>query len=239
MASLLASRRRARKRPHGPSTRPEGTVPNPGKEGDVIRFDRYGDDPRTVARRLLGQRLVRVWRGKRLAGIIVEVEAYLGAADRAAHTYGGRRTARNKSMYLPGGHAYVYFTYGLHYCLNVVCGRKDDGVAVLLRALEPIEGIDAMFAARPRARLITDLCSGPAKLTQALRIKGDLDGEDLLKSPRLFIERERDRPLSASRIGAGPRIGVQYSGEWAAAPLRFFIRDCPHVSGPAVARRGR
>jgi len=73
-------------------------------------------------------------------------------------------------MYLPGGRAYVYFTYGMHFCLNVVCGRKDDGVAVLVRALEPVEGIEAMFEARPRARRIADLCSGPAKLTQALRI---------------------------------------------------------------------
>jgi DNA-3-methyladenine glycosylase len=103
------------------------------------RFTAMDGDPITVARRLLGQRLVRVTDGIRLAGTIVEVEAYLGAEDRAAHTFGGRRTARNESMYLPGGHAYIYFTYGAHFCLNVVCGQRDEGVAVLIRALEPTE----------------------------------------------------------------------------------------------------
>jgi len=112
------------------------------------RFIAMDADPVTVARRLLGQRLVRVIDGKRLAGIIVEVEAYLGAEDPAAHTFGGRRTPRNESMYLPGGHAYVYFTYGAHFCLNVVCGKKDVGVAVLIRALEPTEGIDTMYRNR-------------------------------------------------------------------------------------------
>src|SRR5882672_5499226 len=103
------------------------------------RFTSMEFDPITLARRLLGQQLVRVLKGQRLAGIIVETEAYLGAQDRAAHTWNGRRTPRNESMYLPGGHAYVYFTYGNHYCLNVVCGRKDEGVAVLIRALQPME----------------------------------------------------------------------------------------------------
>jgi len=120
---------------------------------DFMRFTQMNDDPVRVARRLLGQRLVRVVNGReRLAGIIVEVEAYLGGADPAAHTFGGRRTPRNESMYLPGGHAYVYFTYGAHFCLNVVCGKKDEAVAVLIRALEPTEGITAMFANRSRAR---------------------------------------------------------------------------------------
>ncbi|MCZ6734515.1 MAG: DNA-3-methyladenine glycosylase, partial [Planctomycetota bacterium] len=130
------------------------------------RFTAYSPDPVTVARRLLGQRLVRIIDGHRLAGTIVEVEAYLGARDQAAHTYRGRRTARNESMYLAGGHAYVYLTYGMHHCLNVVCGQSGNGVAVLLRALEPTQGIDQMFANRRIANHERDLCSGPAKLTQ-------------------------------------------------------------------------
>ncbi len=116
----------------------------------VARFNSFASDPVTVARRLLGQRLVRVTDGRRLSGTIVEVEAYLGADDRAAHTFNGRRTPRNQSMYLSGGHAYVYFTYGMHYCLNVVCGAPGDGVAVLVRAIEPTEGLDLMFARRPK-----------------------------------------------------------------------------------------
>ena len=98
-------------------------------------------DPEKLARRLLGQRLVRtLGDGTRLAGIIVETEAYLGVRDRAAHSFGGRRTPRNESMFARPGTAYVYFTYGMHHCVNVVCGRRDEPVAVLIRALEPVEG---------------------------------------------------------------------------------------------------
>ena len=99
------------------------------------RFDDFERDSATVARRLLGQRLVRIVDGQRLAGTIVEVEAYLGEVDRAAHSFGGRRTQRNESMYLAGGHAYVYFIYGMHFCMNVVCGRVDQPIAVLLLSL--------------------------------------------------------------------------------------------------------
>jgi DNA-3-methyladenine glycosylase len=194
------------------------------------RFLAFQDDPVRVARRLLGQRLVRRIGRQRLAGLIVEVEAYLGPKDRAAHTFGGRRTARNASMYLPGGHAYVYFTYGMHHCLNVVCGKDDEGVAVLIRALEPCEGVEAMSAHRPAARRVTDLCSGPAKLTQALAIDRELDGASLCRGRSLWIERVRRRTLPASQIAATPRIGVDYAGAWARKPLRFAIRGNPHLS---------
>jgi DNA-3-methyladenine glycosylase len=196
-----------------------------------MRFTAFSDDPVTVARRLLGQRLVRVLDGHRLAGTIVEVEAYLGGPDRAAHSYGGRRTARNASMYLPGGHAYVFFTYGMHHCFNAVCGRRDDAGAVLVRALEPTEGLEAMFARRPAARGVRDLCRGPARLTQALGVTRDHDGIDLRTSKVLFVERLRKRPLPARRVAETPRIGVDYAGAWARRPLRFLIRDSEYVSG--------
>ena len=112
------------------------------------RFASFGIDTVTLAQRLLGQRLVRVLNGERLAGTIVEVEAYLGPRDRACHTWGGRRTARVASMYLGGGFAYVYFTYGMHHCLNVVSGRPGDGEAILVRAIEPTEGVRSMAARR-------------------------------------------------------------------------------------------
>jgi DNA-3-methyladenine glycosylase len=185
----------------------------------------------TVARSLLGQRLVRVRDGRRLAGTIVEVEAYLGADDRAAHTYGGRRTPRNESMYLPGGHAYVYLVYGMHHCLNVVCGRRDEGVAVLLRALEPTEGLDDMFARRPGAKGPGDLCRGPGRLTQALGLSRAEDGVDLRTSDALYVERVRSRTLPARRIDRTPRVGVGYAGAWARRPLRFLIRGSLYVSG--------
>lgn len=200
----------------------------------IDRFTAMDADPVTVARRLLGQRLVRVLDGQRLAGTIVEVEAYLGAEDRAAHTFGGRRTPRNESMYLPGGHAYVYFTYGAHHCLNVVCGNKDQGVAVLIRALEPTEGLPIMFTRRPIAKKNTDLCSGPGKLTQALGIDRRLDGEDLRISRVLFIERVRNRVLPQRTIISSPRVGLNpnetWVGNWAERPLRYFLAGCPHVS---------
>jgi DNA-3-methyladenine glycosylase len=195
------------------------------------------DDAVSVARRLLGQTLVRVLDdGTRLAGTIVETEAYLGVHDRGAHTFGGRRTRRNQSMYLPGGHAYVYFTYGMHFCMNVVCGREGEGTAVLLRALEPTEGLDGMFTRRRRAQRPRDLCSGPGKLTAALAIDRVLDGANLLTSPILFIERGRGRCLPERLIGVGPRIGLnpaaEAAGEWAGRPLRFYVKGNQHVSRP-------
>lgn len=200
----------------------------------IRRFTAMEDDPVRLAQRLLGQRLVRVIDGERLAGTIVETEAYLGPEDRAAHTYGGRRTPRVRSMYLAGGHAYVYFTYGAHYCLNVVAGREDEGVAVLIRALEPTEGIQTMFANRPGAKRVEDLCSGPGKLTQALRIDRTLDGVDLRTSDVLFIEQLRLRPLPKRLVGRSARIGLNPAdhtwGDWAERHLRFFIRGNPHVS---------
>lgn len=216
----------------------------------------YTRDPVTLARALLGQRLVRVLDdGTRLAGLIVETEAYLGAEDMAAHTYRGRRTARNEAMYGPGGTAYIYFTYGMHHCFNVVAGRAGDPVAVLIRALEPVEGLDAMRNFRTRTRTGTtrksrsrrgvpapvspvtpsstrDLCRGPARLCQALAIDRSLNAIDLTRDSRLFIE--RDSPgLPDDRIGVSPRIGVDYAGHWAGRPLRFFVRESRFLSGPA------
>jgi DNA-3-methyladenine glycosylase len=206
----------------------------PGETEAIDRFALMGDDPITVAKRLLGQRLVRVLNGERLAGIIVEVEAYLGAEDRAAHTYGGRRTARNESMYLPGGHAYVYFTYGAHYCLNVVCGGRDEGVAVLIRALEPTEGVRTMFKHRLAARRTADLCSGPGKLAQALRIDRRLDGVDLTTNRELFIERLHKRALPGHLVESSQRIGLNptssWAGDWHTRHLRYFLRNNPNVS---------
>lgn len=192
----------------------------------------YRRDPVKLARTLLGQRLVRVMNNQRLAGTIVEVEAYLGVEDKAAHTSNGRRTPRNESMWGDGGHAYVYFTYGMHHCMNVVASTADDPVAVLVRAMEPTDGIEQMYRHRQAARRNTDLCSGPAKLCQALRIDRKLDDEDLVTSGNLFIEQMRKTPLPASRITVGPRIGVSYAEEWADKPLRFYIKDNLHVSKP-------
>ncbi|MFG0326049.1 MAG: DNA-3-methyladenine glycosylase [Phycisphaerales bacterium JB037] len=192
-----------------------------------------------VAVDLLGQRLVRILPdGSRLAGIIVETEAYLGVTDRAAHSFGGRRTPRVESMYARAGTAYVYFTYGMHHCFNVVAGKPGEPVAVLIRALEPVEGLDAMFAARAKAKKPEDLCSGPGKLCQALAIDRTLDGEDLIEGGVLFLERASRRPIRTGEIVRTPRIGVEsagkWPGRWAERPLRWYLPS-PHVS---VRRRG-
>jgi len=194
----------------------------------------YTRDAVRVARALLGQRLVRYAHGKRVSGRIVETEAYLGARDLAAHTVGGRRTRRNASMWARGGTAYVYFTYGMHHCMNVVAGEAEEPVAVLLRALEPEEGLEAMAARRRAGRRPADYTSGPAKLCEALAIDRDLDGEELTGSGRLWIEKLRERAMPARWIGIGPRVGVGYAGAWAQTPLRFWIKGHPCVS-PAKA----
>ncbi len=191
-------------------------------------------DPETLARALLGQVLVRrLPNGKDLSGRIVEVEAYLGIEDKAAHTYGGRRTERNASMWLDGGHAYVYFTYGMHFCMNVISDRAEVPTACLIRALEPLQGIEEMRRRRaktiPASRLRpTDLSSGPAKLTQALGIDRSLDGVDLVTSKQVFLVRGRN-VLDAS-VAVAPRVGIAYAKEWASKPLRFFVRGNSHVS---------
>jgi DNA-3-methyladenine glycosylase len=187
-------------------------------------------DPVTVARELLGQRLVHVVNGERLAGLIVETEAYLGVEDRAAHSFGGRRTARTETMYADGGTAYVFLNYGIHNLLNIVTETIDSPTAVLLRAVEPTEGIEMMFQHRPAAKLETNLCSGPGKLGAAFAIDRTHDGIDLVTSSSLFVDRSRRKSLTEQSITVSKRIGVDYAGAWAAKPLRFHLTGNPHVS---------
>jgi DNA-3-methyladenine glycosylase len=194
----------------------------------------------TIARELLGATL---WRelpdGRRLAGRVVESEAYLGLADAAAHSFHGRRTPRVASMYLPAGHAYVYRIYGLHLCLNVVTGDETRPEAVLIRALAPLAGVDLMRLHRfgdaaARAHGDRALCSGPAKLAQALAIGHDLDGHRLDRPP-LWLE--AGPRVEDARVAVGPRVGLSArvtSRDW---PLRFYVQDDPNVSGPLT--RGR
>ncbi|MDX2146222.1 MAG: DNA-3-methyladenine glycosylase [Planctomycetota bacterium] len=184
--------------------------------------------PAELAPALLGAVLVRALpTGQRLAGVIVETEAYLGVRDRAAHSFGGRRTARVEPMYAAPGTAYVYFTYGMHHCMNVVCGEVGEPVAVLLRALAPVEGLDAMRRFRG-AKAERELCSGPGKLCQALAIDRSLSGVDLTSSDEVWIEAGvRVRPRDVVR---SPRVGVSYAGAWAARLLRFSVRGNESVS---------
>lgn len=192
---------------------------------------------RLVARDLLGCTLVRDFNGRRLSGRIVETEAYLGVKDAGAHTFGGRRTARVESMYMQAGTAYVYFTYGMHYCFNVVCGEIDEPVAVLIRALEPTEGLDVMRHLRGeggsmRARRLKDrdLCSGPAKLCQALAIGPPLNRHDLLSGHTLWLE--PGEKVADRQIARTARIGLSTETVWKTRPLRFLLWHNEHVSVP-------
>lgn len=195
----------------------------------------FARDAATLAPALLGMRLVRFTpEGRRLAGVIVETEAYVGVQDRASHSFGGRRTPRNESMYARPGTAYVYFTYGMHHCFNVVCAGAGDPQAVLIRAIRPDEGLHAMRAlreARGSVRTERDLASGPGKLCQAMAIGREHDGLDLCAGVDLWIE----PGPGAGEVSAGPRIGLGAVGKWQSRRLRWWERGCPFVS----AARGR
>jgi DNA-3-methyladenine glycosylase len=184
----------------------------------------YARDAVTVAKALLGQLLVHELGGQKISGKIVETEAYMGAEDAAAHSFRGE-TPRTKVMFGPAGHAYVYFTYGMHYCFNVVAHGQGKGQAVLIRALEPLGGIKVM-SLRRRQTDIKNLCSGPAKLVQALGITKDQNGHDLTRPP-LWIE-EGVKTLDTNIITT-TRIGISQAID---APLRFYIRDNNFVSRP-------
>jgi DNA-3-methyladenine glycosylase len=188
----------------------------------------YLHDTVTVARSLLGCVLWRRLGRELLAARLVEVEAYLGANDSASHARRGLRSLRNESMYLEGGHAYVYFTYGMHWCVNVVTQEADTAEAVLLRAAEPLRGIDAMRERRPKAERDRDLMNGPGKLCSALAIDKSLDGEPL-DGKTLWLA-PRDIEVPEKDIAVTRRIGVENSGEAASWPLRFFIRGSGYVS---------
>ena len=190
--------------------------------------DFYQGDTVAIARALLGCVLWRKRGRDLLSARIVETEAYLGANDAASHARRGLRSARNESMYLEGGHAYVYFTYGMHYCMNVVTQEADIAEAVLLRAAQPLRGIDSMRKRRIKAKRDVDLMNGPGKLCQALDIDRALDGTSL-DSSKLWLT-GRDIDVSDDDIAVSPRIGIDNSGDAAAWPLRFFLRGNPYVS---------
>ncbi|MGB6007339.1 DNA-3-methyladenine glycosylase [Castellaniella sp.] len=208
------------------------TVINPGKfslptdaiQGECRRLDRaFYDRPAiTVAPDLLGCLLMHATPAGLRIGRIVEVEAYLGPTDLAAHTSRGR-TARTRAMFGPPGHAYVYLIYGMHHCINAVTGPEGSGTAVLLRALAPVSGLEAA-------------ANGPGRLCKAMDISLDHYGMDLC-SDTLWLA--RDQAPAPAAIATSPRIGVDYAGEWADKPLRFYVDGHPAVSRRPVKRKPR
>ena len=178
----------------------------------------------TVAKACLGKLLVHRTKQGLAVGRIVETEAYRGPEDRAAHSYGGRRTARTEVMFGPPGYAYVFFVYGMHYQFNIVTTRGGAPHAVLVRGVEPVFGVEQMAERRNLPATSRDLSNGPGKLCQAMGIGRDAYGLDLCAS-RLFLA-EGPRVRSAS----SPRIGVDYAQDWAQKPWRFFDPKSRYVS---------
>ena len=181
----------------------------------------------TVARDLLGKLLVVPdENGRRVSGKIVEVEAYRGPEDRASHAYGGRRTKRTETMYKMGGVAYVYFVYGMYNQFNVVTNTEDIPHAILVRGVEPVEGIEVMRERR-HSHKDRNLTNGPGKLCLAMGIDRQLDLADLLGEKVWLEEFETVR---ASRISKGPRIGIDYAEDWVDIPWRFWIKGNEWIS---------
>lgn len=178
-----------------------------------------------VARSLLGSKLVTSYRGVETSGMIVEVEAYLGSEDPACHAARGK-TKRNEVMFRAPGHCYVYLIYGMYHCVNVVTDPEGVGSAVLIRAIEPLTGIDAMRRRRGGARVPTSLLArGPGRLCEALAITTSLSGHHFQESPRIWLEPHAR--FSNKEIHASGRIGISAGKE---LPLRFFVADSPWVS---------
>jgi DNA-3-methyladenine glycosylase len=184
----------------------------------------------TVARELVGQVLVHELPEGLVAGRIVEAEAYRGPEDRAAHSFGGRRTARTEAMFGPAGHAYVFFVYGMHWHFNIVAGRIGEPHAVLVRAVEPLEGLEGMATRRGIAPDRAELTNGPGKLCEAFGIHRAHYASDLCAGS-LYVARG-----ARTRVARAPRIGIDYAGAWAARPWRFYEPGNRYVSKRPKAR---
>ncbi len=203
-------------------------MPNPRRKGRRLGREFYRRGSVALAPLLLNKLLVHP-DGR--AGRIIEVEAYRGAEDPASHAYRGR-TARNGVMFGPGGFLYVYFSYGVHWCANIVCGPEGVAEAVLLRALEPVEGLDLMRAARwqsQRRQDDRDLCRGPGRLCQAMGIDRSFDGADLAGGGGLlWVADDGMAPPAVPAVG--PRVGISVAQD---RPWRFMVDGHPGVSRPA------
>ena len=186
-------------------------------------------DVETIARQLLGKILVTCFDNQRTAGRIVETEAYAGVGDKASHAYGGRRTDRTEIMYSSPGTAYVYLCYGIHHLFNVVTNKKDVPHAILIRALEPLEGIDTMLKRTGKPSLDYSLTRGPGNLSKALGLYKHHTGTSLFGA-EVFIEDDGQR-LKKSEISVTKRIGVDYAMEDAERLYRFVVTGNKYVSG--------
>ncbi len=181
-----------------------------------------------IAQSLLGKILYTNFSNKLTGGMIVEVEAYLGATDKACHSYNNKRTKRTEAMFESGGISYVYLCYGMHYLFNVVVGEKNNPCAILIRAIEPIDGIKVMLKRRNFTKLKNNLTNGPGKLTQSLGITNRANQQSLIDA-LVWIE-NRNIKIMKKDILSSSRIGVDYAGQDAKLPYRFYIKNNQWVS---------
>lgn len=181
-----------------------------------------------ISRELLGKILLTEINGVRTSGIIVETEAYAGPEDRACHAFGLRRTRRTAPMYEPGGLAYVYLIYGIYHLFNIVTNVAEEPYAILIRAVEPLEGIEVMLARRKMETVSAKLTAGPGVMSQALGITTAMTGMSL-SGPEVWLE-DGPKSIAAKNIVAGTRVGIAYAGADALLPYRFSIRHNPWVS---------
>lgn len=196
-----------------------------------LDYSFYGrKDVVKIARELLGKVVVTEFNGQRTSGRIVETEAYNGAVDRASHAFGGRRTRRTEIMFGDAGTAYVYLCYGIHHLFNVVTNEKDIPHAILIRGVEPLEGIPVMLQRTGKKRPDNTLTRGPGNVSKALGLLTVHTGSSL-SGEQVFIADDGYRPRKAE-IGVSPRIGVDYAGPDAELPYRFFVKGNEYVSGP-------
>jgi len=201
-------------------------MPNSRKKLDAHFYDRR--DVLQVARELLGKILVTQWDGIRSSGRIVETEAYAGVNDRASHAFGGRRTTRSEDLYGAPGTAYIYVCYGMHHLFNVITNKKNIPHGVLIRALEPMEGVEHMLFRTGKAQADYTLTKGPGNLSKALGMSKLHSGSDL-SSEEIFIEDDGLR-YKKDQIAVTRRIGVESAREDAELPYRFIVKGNPYVS---------
>jgi len=193
-----------------------------------LDYDFYQNDAVTAAKDLLGKIIVREINGQKIMTKIVDTEAYMGAEDKASHAYNNKKTKRTKTMFGKGGLAYIYLIYGMYHCFNVVTAVKDDPHAVLIRAVEPVAGLELIKKNRGiKSSNIEDLTNGPGKLSQALKIDKSLDGCDLVKSNKLYL---LDQENYDFKIEAAPRVNIDYAEEYKDKLWRFYIRGNKFIS---------
>jgi len=182
-----------------------------------------------VAKDLLGKLIVRKTGKKKIVGIIVETEAYIGPEDKASHAYGGKITRRNRAEYLIGGHIYIYLVYGMYWQLNISTSDEGEPECILLRALEPIDTDKKSSKFNVLSSKVAVMPNGPGKLCQYLKVDKSFYGEDVTKSKRIWLL-DNNRKFKKSEIAVVPRIGIDYAAEWAKKPWRFYIKGNPFVS---------